>query len=60
MTNPLPLRLELQAQRYAFGCRCDSDEPVGVPLFQMLHGHCSMGVVTVAELDGVLALPAAS
>ena len=37
-----------------------STEPVGVPSCQILHGHCCSGVVTVAELDGVLTIPAAS
>ena len=37
-----------------------STAPAGVPPCQILHGHCSAGVVRVTALDGVLTLPAAS
>ena len=57
--NPLLAAWNCTPRVCAFGS-LDSNEPVGVPSCQMLHGHCSTGVVTVAELDGVLTLPAAS
>jgi|SRR5580693_50719 hypothetical protein len=56
--NPLLLARNCTPSVCALGS-WDSNEPVGVPLFQMLHGHCGPAVVKLHEYGPLIGVPEA-
>jgi|SRR5215471_9642548 len=56
--NPLLEAWNRRPEVCAFGS-FDSDDPVGVPLFQMLHGHCGPAVVKLHENGPLIGVPEA-